>query len=1302
MIWIFSSRFKALIFFLITLSSSAFTHVSQDALKQKAENEGFGYKSSNLMLLEALLYDRELQDSISPLKVQVPEFEALTSQQVQEILKLVGLDLPKAWKEVITNTLDPISQVEVFETKQIPSHFLKASQVFADSIKSKFNLLANSSDPQLFFGTRHLAKLQLSLQKGSLWQNPQVFQESTIRFFQKARQNDWRLMVRSTGKEDTEKLANAGGNKSVANVPPTTAEVLKAIGEVVGSYFEDRSLSQRVRAGDMTLFDTPLTPVLIQHMVGEDLNGASKQDDIVTGCVMYTEEANTRIKDIHTLQCSFGHNEGVVQSIVPLDTFYVSAEGSVQNLIKKKSHRMVPMRQYDTYSLQKMKNPLTLQNQPSLPKQAVLALWRIASKIEQAYGKSMDIELAYIPREKTLYIFQARPIVKPESKSETEPNYIPVLESFDRKDIVSLSIVNLNNHQVEELGSQDEVLRARTLEEALIRYQTEKGLSSTVKTVIVAQQADVTSHAAATFRGEGLSIFIAEEYEKLLSLLSRTETRWLLDKQQGRLLAVKASEHVPTVTGWNNYPLPLVSSIGTFADTCLVKTLDISDTCDTDETARKIEEIKHDTENLRQQSHRVCSSEDLDCLSEKAVAGAQIHKFEALHTQVQELQKNRQSTGADAQLKRLFFSRFLESALKQDTHPSFVSTDSFESLKVDREKYFNILKTHILPLISSSKISSEILEKHDLFSITMTAFKFAYSDEVKSNILLLVDKLLQDGNQKKIEEFKLFMEELKQFKILGFWLNHRPEQPYVQHLSIEHLELSKKELAFSRESLKTIAEQRSILENYDANRWSEAGKFEKNQEKFEELQKFYMTHDFLYSQPEQLVSFARSTLMGDFVELFDATIKDLKSSVNYADQDQKLEHFKRRVKSYLEVLEAWSQINNQNINKLTCDIGYEHSKTHYSKIVSPYQYAKHILSLLNDKTNLNSDDFFPSKDFSVVTASLGSPAAMSQHRPKTIEDFFTLAHQSLNTIIAAMMNSGDRLILPSSLNHVKAAIFSMGSSRADLIGYSLEEESIVYKLSLPLESHALRLDLIYKDNSSPSVQGHFMFLWNGYYRGHSLKETVEFFSDVTGVKFTLLNWTAKEFQIVLDNINKLKPQSIRWLVTSLINQSDNEGSNCEPYNLIAEEDMLVPKGYEAFLKYSNQNHKLFFAEFLIKEGLHIPELISFVKEKDFYRCDELPLTLLRALLKKGHLVEQAIKAASSSVLPYHMSCVEWRLDLFKSLLEQGHGIEQAAETVQRWKDKHQNDAYISQAKAIPILFEMIEQARVNRPQQSQR
>ncbi|RYF09112.1 MAG: hypothetical protein EOO40_07490, partial [Deltaproteobacteria bacterium] len=123
-----------------------------------------------------------------------------------------------------------------------------------------------------------------------------------------------RLMVRSTGKEDSEALPNAGGNESVANVEPSAPAVAEAIGRVVASYFSERSYAQRLLAGD-DVHAPPFMPVLLQVMVGETASG-----HIPSSGVMFTKEPEGPTPHVTQIQSTLGHNEAVVAGLLPADT----------------------------------------------------------------------------------------------------------------------------------------------------------------------------------------------------------------------------------------------------------------------------------------------------------------------------------------------------------------------------------------------------------------------------------------------------------------------------------------------------------------------------------------------------------------------------------------------------------------------------------------------------------------------------------------------------------------------------------------------------------------------------------------------------------------------------------------------------------------------------------------------------------------------------------------------------------------------------------------------------------------------
>ena len=335
--------------------------------------------------------------------VAVPEFSGISSEQVQKLFDKNGFDLVAKW-----NRFSRKYKNEQSGNRNLLPAFAAACQLFSDLIL-KQNLIDRD-----FFKPQEISK-----------------------FIQQTRDNNLRLMVRSTGKEDNEELSNAGGNFSAANVSPGYTEILDAIKQVVALYFSPKSISQRLDAGDKTIFDKPLTPVLLQRMVGEELNGAENTNQIPVGCVVYTHEPEGHTPGVTVIQSSWGHNEGVVESKVPIDTFYVKDQ--IFSTVKVKMHRIIPT--YDeasnSYGLGFIENPRELQRQPSLSKQAIKAIQLVAQAIHKAYNKPMDIELVYMPHEKKIYVVQARPL----KVARSNPSYITSVRDLDKENIVSCSSV---------------------------------------------------------------------------------------------------------------------------------------------------------------------------------------------------------------------------------------------------------------------------------------------------------------------------------------------------------------------------------------------------------------------------------------------------------------------------------------------------------------------------------------------------------------------------------------------------------------------------------------------------------------------------------------------------------------------------------------------------------------------------------------------------------------------------------------------------------------------------------------------
>lgn len=240
----------------------------KEILKDHAETYGFGYKTANLEFLDSLI------TAIGVPNIKVPNFQAISSDGVKRAFyHKVLWDMQAGWQTVIEDGVKDISAKQQIGDRQFSKKYLEAVGLFRTNLEGSFDILfrkadeALRQDPTAFvldacFGESIYEKLpHLLTAPGSDLYN----------FLDSCQRSGIKLMVRSTGKEDTLEMANAGGNASKVNVDPNPLSVLSAIKDVVLSYFSERSLSQRLKIGDQSLFtlDSLITPVLLQEMVGE-------------------------------------------------------------------------------------------------------------------------------------------------------------------------------------------------------------------------------------------------------------------------------------------------------------------------------------------------------------------------------------------------------------------------------------------------------------------------------------------------------------------------------------------------------------------------------------------------------------------------------------------------------------------------------------------------------------------------------------------------------------------------------------------------------------------------------------------------------------------------------------------------------------------------------------------------------------------------------------------------------------------------------------------------------------------------
>ncbi len=239
---------------------------SQDNLDNVSLEQGYGYKFGNLQLLNKLstkFNEIEKPKEDYGYQVKVPDFVGIPSDNIQNFLKeKAGFNLVDKWQAILPSKE---KQEETKSKKKYTEDFLEKLKDLKEKIEEAFGNFIEEVGKDKAFNFNNAFEVT---DVDELYKGPSE-----------------RFMVRSTGREDTKELANAGGNESKSNVIPDSVNILDAMKIVVASYFSEKSLKQRLGAGDPNLFEkTPFTPVLLQWMIGE------KDPNKLPKCgVMFTE-----------------------------------------------------------------------------------------------------------------------------------------------------------------------------------------------------------------------------------------------------------------------------------------------------------------------------------------------------------------------------------------------------------------------------------------------------------------------------------------------------------------------------------------------------------------------------------------------------------------------------------------------------------------------------------------------------------------------------------------------------------------------------------------------------------------------------------------------------------------------------------------------------------------------------------------------------------------------------------------------------------------------------------------------------
>lgn len=1014
----------------------------------------YGSKTSNLMALNKITNDEKLQMSLATLgfTVTVPRFEGIGDQAMKNFLRSTGLDLDKEWQNVLHNANMSILRIrDTLTTKTLTKEFILQLQGMGQKIKNQFELLAQMAEKE-----EHTNFYQQMLNwffKKTLF-TPEI--EALLVYAQK---NNLKLMVRSTGKEDTKECPNAGGNKSIANVPPRRADLLRAISSVLQSYIidsttgEPKSFMQRLVCGNNAdLFDNFFGAALVQVMIGE--NGAN--DSIPVGCVVYTEESEGKTPGITSTQCSFGHAEGVVESSVGIDSCYIDTTGKFHCIIKSKPSRLVPVcNEHNGCTLERMNNPATIHNLPALSEQALSAINIIAKHIQALYDQPMDIEL--VVDHDTVYLVQARPI----TDDQKNPHYITSLDTVNAESIIEGTAVCVADASVRHIKNKNELIVAQTLDDALNIFNnpTNEHHHET-KAVIVAGYAESTSHAAAEFRGAGIPILIAQNTVQIEQWVEQG-LELMLDVQRE---CVVLALDLPISKGWFSHPLP--NKVSIVAATCdvpmkaenffpdmplqtLIKYVQEGEVPVAQQALATI--LFKINEQIEQKARQITCD---DCYH-KVPAHYALSLLESLRSYifnvVDQINSHLQLPARD--IERLYYINWLEAALLQKESKNIVNSYSFDSVLNNYDMLINFIEQKVNPLIDAGSISRAITQQYNAINIAFKGASVALVEQVQQNWIKFIDALYQQQPQ-TIEQFENLMMSIEELDILPAWINFACA-PLLNDSSTDAIAVFNKlhqEFLALKDILHEINDARQLLEAYDTTQWQYPLHFQAQLKTLKNLIDIFTSNHFIdILSQSQLVKLAIISTLDRFIELFDQSIKQLKGSTHYPqDRVELVTNFKHLLQEYFNLL-------NVLVNKLPSNALVFHSNWPLMKYMNEIQERLKNLPI-------GPEQLIATPGFSVANAALGSNTAFERNVPVTGEDNFTLIHQNLLVTLGALTKLSIPVFAkPQSFDLFETMLLTFSSDRGKmwLIGLKLSHDQLVARYNLPLRNHSVLYELVW-------------------------------------------------------------------------------------------------------------------------------------------------------------------------------------------------------------------------------------------------
>lgn len=916
-------------------------------------------------------------------------------------------------------------------------------------------------------------------------QNPIIVTELND-FLQQVSGEDDLLMVRSTGAEDSKELANAGGNKSIAAVKPNVKSVSQAIGQVIASYFSEKSISQRLLGQDNRIFGQLFMPVFLQVMITKDP---------ISG-VIFSQEIEGNTPGVTQIQATYGHGEGVVNGLVAVDTFYIGPSNIIHSLIGKKNYRMAPSA--DLSQLERVANKGLIIDNPCLNAKTILTLKKIAVQAQDYYGYPLDIE--FVIQANKIYLVQARPIVTKASI----PSYLKneLLKQILPADKHSLFTIISGGGSVRIIDDENAIIIDENIRKALFEKFLKIENRDLVKAVIIQEIAPALSHEANILNGAGKFVAYDNQVQVINEWITDKKFPILIDAQRGIAVSFSKNktfdmpEDAIIPNAWLTHPIAKKTSLFPqflnklskedsdalqpkefFKEKSLSVLIELLQEGNADEAVKALRSILArvwGTISTQQ-------SKEKNLINKKLILQLKnifMHMLLYAHEILEALKKWEESPQkSNDRLLRLYPVVFFEALIRQTASINFVNDYSLGALiKIEQEE---------------EKISKELEIKSPILKEYMIQYakagEFALTNQLQSKWNLYIKELstIKDFNIQ--QNFAHLMLNLSKLDMVPFWLNTSFNQKIKTDKDVFSLTQELIEEYYKVEDFFNILqEKKNFLQAVQASvaLWEEPDKFEKLWSNFKNNIADYLISENYKKDFNNSTTLGKNgavTIMNYAVSIFDTIIKTLEASKMYSDPIQKVTRFRAMLYAYFDLLSNWSNLHEikNDLNKLLDDITFKTIDDYFAEI------KKIIENAPNSKWQLQG-----SPGFNVAGASLGSKANWqrsigsntfssgsmvgSSYTPKnynldyvpTLEDMFTLIHQNLLILLSILSKKEEKLDVPQIIKELtyeakKITLQSDKIQTPSLIGISFNGATLIYYYNLPLRNHSNTFQIIY-------------------------------------------------------------------------------------------------------------------------------------------------------------------------------------------------------------------------------------------------